>query len=301
VAECNNRELRLESGSNGNNGLTGTSAIVNVIVNTCLTPVITASGPTNFCSGSVVLKTNSVQGNIYQWKKDGVNISGATNFSYTASISGDYQVKVIQGSCIAWSSPIQVRVGSGLSASITPGGPTVFCTGGNVMLYANTCSGFTYQWKKDAVNIPGATGSSYMAAASGSYQLQVTQGTSSAWSSLVTVQVNSCRITAIEKMNEFESVSERMDPSSVFEMKVYPNPNNGLFTIGINMAAIKEEKINMTIVNMLGEAVYTKDFSAQDEYIKEVVELDKTLPAGIYILRVMIGNIVENTNMVLAK
>ena len=269
-------------------------------MNTCLTPVITASGPTNFCSGSVVLKTNSVQGNIYQWKKDGVNISGATNFSYTASISGDYQVKVIQGSCIAWSSPIQVRVGSGLSASITPGGPTVFCTGGNVMLYANTCSGFTYQWKKDAVNIPGATGSSYMAAASGSYQLQVTQGTSSAWSSLVTVQVNNCRITA-DKLGEYESVSENTGSSNTFEMKVYPNPNDGMFSILLNMITEGNEKVSIKIMNIMGQLVYNKEYTEKNTLIKETVELDKSSPPGLYILQISVGNKMESTNVILSK
>jgi len=54
--------------------------------------VITASGPTTFCAGgSVVLSTES-GGTNYQWYLDGSPISGATTYSYTASLPGEYDV-----------------------------------------------------------------------------------------------------------------------------------------------------------------------------------------------------------------
>jgi len=280
----------------------GTSPIVNVSVAGCVTPIITAMGPTTFCSGSVVLKTTYVSGNSYQWKKDGNNVSGATSYSYTATGSGDYQVKVIQGSCISWSAPTIVREEDGLSASITLGGPTSFCSGGNVKLYANTCAGYTYQWKKDGSYIGGANASIYTATSAGSYQVQITLNGNNAWSSLVPVTVNGCK-TEEEQEEEIPVPSgvKENDSLNAFQMKVFPNPNTGLFTITLNMATANREKIKMTIVNLLGQVVYSKEYEEGGTLITETIELDKSLPVGVYTLQVTIGNKVENTSVVLSK
>jgi glucose/arabinose dehydrogenase/chitodextrinase len=286
-----------------NTNATGTSQIINVTVASCLTPIITPSGPTNICSGTVILNTNTIPGNIYQWKKDGVNITGATNSSYAATVSGSYQIKVIQGSCISWSAPTTVRIQYGLSASITPGGPTSFCPGGHVVLYANTCSGYIYQWIKDGTPIIGATGTTYTASIAGSYQLRTTQNSLNAWSALVNVQLLTCKITdtLIQKPIDAESASDITNLSNDFQMKVFPNPTSGLFTITINMHTTEFEMISIRIVNVLGQEVCKKDIAANGENIKEVVELDRSLPAGIYTLKVIIGDNEENTNMILEK
>jgi len=294
----------LKAIATNNTGQTGTSPGVNIAVTTCPTPVITPLGPTKMCSGSVTLQSNTGSGYIYQWKKDGVNITDATNSYYTAFASGDYQVKIIQGSCISWSAPATVKIQSGLRASITPGGSTTFCTGGNVKLFANTCSDYTYQWKKDGLSISGATGATYTATIEGNYQLQVTQAGLNAWSALVTVTVNACRESdgnSNAELNALAAISEITGLSPIFQMQVFPNPNTGLFTILFNMPLTKEEKVKMRIVNLLGQEVYNKEYVTKDNYIKEVVELDKSFPSGIYKLEVMVGNKVENTSVVLSR
>jgi oligosaccharide reducing-end xylanase len=43
------------------------------------------------------------------------------------------------------------------NASITPAGPTTFCSGGSVTLNANTGSGLSYQWLLNGNNISAAT------------------------------------------------------------------------------------------------------------------------------------------------
>ncbi|MES2284144.1 MAG: PQQ-dependent sugar dehydrogenase [Bacteroidota bacterium] len=297
-----NYALKAVATDNANN--VGASQVVNITVKFCPTAKITPIGPTTFCSGSVILQSNTGPGYIYQWKKDGVNISGATNSSYTASVSGSYQVKIIQGSCIAWSAPVSVKKLSGLRASITPGGPTTFCSGGNIKLFANTCTGYTYKWKKDGSYITGATGVTYTATTAGNYQLQVTQAGANAWSSQLKVTVNACRESEQdlnENTDQDQSISESSDSLNSFQMKVYPNPNTGLFTIVLNMPLNEEEKVNMKILNIIGQEVYNKEYITKDNYFKETIDLDQSLPTGIYTLQVIIGNKVENTNVVLAR
>jgi hypothetical protein len=79
---------------------------------------------------------------------------------------------------------------SGGAASITTFSSTTFCQGGSVGLFANTGTGYTYQWKLNGSNISGATQSSYVATQSGSYTVTL-GGAGSGTSSPVNVTVNS--------------------------------------------------------------------------------------------------------------
>jgi predicted extracellular nuclease len=72
--------------------------------------------------------------------------------------------------------------------TITPGGPTTFCSGGSVTLTSSSASG--NQWNLNGNPIGGATGQSYVATASGSYTVTVTVGSCSSTSSPTTVTVN---------------------------------------------------------------------------------------------------------------
>lgn len=290
-----NYTLTAKATDGSNNSSTSTQ--INIIVSGCSTPTIFPNGPTTVCSGGVLLKCNTGPNFIYQWKKDGVNITGATSSSYSATTSGSYQIKIINGSCVSWSAPMSVSIQNGLSARITPGGPTTFCSGQKVTLYANTCSGYTYQWILNSNPINGATGSTYDATISGSYQLRVTQGTSRVWSSLVNITVNACRTD--ERAELEQALTE--STTDLFQMKVYPNPTNGMFTFSINMPSDKNEKAEMHMVNTLGQVVYSKDYFGENGFIKETVELDNSNPAGIYILHIKIGDRVETTSVMLVK
>jgi len=67
-----------------------------------------------------------------------------------------------------------IKVKSPPTATITSTGPTNFCAGSSVLLNANVSATSTYQWQKDNVNIIGATDTSLVASAAGSYSVIVT-------------------------------------------------------------------------------------------------------------------------------
>lgn len=263
---------------------------------------ITPGSSTTFCAGGkVTLSTNIVAGRSYQWKKDGVNISGATSSSYTATQAGDYQVKISSTDCVAWSAPTKVTINTSLVAKITPGGPTTFCNGGSVKLFANTCSGYIYQWKKDGSNISVATANYYVATTSGSYQVKIISGTSAAWSALVSVVTTSCRendsIMTTTDSIPLKLISENDD----FKINVFPNPTTGLFTFEFCLDDLQKEGLTIDVLNSIGQIVYSKHKEEVSGCVNQTIELANDLSTGIYILRLSIGERTENLRVMLSR
>jgi hypothetical protein len=77
------------------NACNATSAVTTLNRLDAPTATITPLGNLDICiTGNVTLQANSGTGYTYKWKKDGKNISGATNQTYVATSTGSYKVKV---------------------------------------------------------------------------------------------------------------------------------------------------------------------------------------------------------------
>ncbi len=79
--------------------------------------------------------------------------------------------------------------GTSPTISIAAGGPTTFCTGGNVVLTA-THTGAGLQWKKNGTMIAGATGLTYTATTKGSYTCESNNACGLTLSAPISVTVN---------------------------------------------------------------------------------------------------------------
>lgn len=151
------------------------ASLVTTVVANSVSIFISATGATTICSGNTVQLNvdNVINGYNYQWKKDGIDISGATAATYSASLSGNYNC-VVSGLCgTANSNSISVGVESTI-ASITPSGSITVCNGSSATLTANVGAGYSYQWKLSGVNINGATNNTYLTTVPGSYTVDVT-------------------------------------------------------------------------------------------------------------------------------
>ncbi len=177
---------------------TTTSPVIAVTVGSG-TATITAGGPTTFCQGGSVVLTAST-GTAYKWMLGGSAVSGATNATYTANTAGTatytantagtYTVEVTNaGGCKATSTGTTVTVNTPPTATITAGGPTIFCQGGNVVLTAST--GTAYKWMLGGSAVSGATNATYTVNATGSYTVEVTNASNcKATSTAMAVTVN---------------------------------------------------------------------------------------------------------------
>lgn len=89
------------------------------IVNRQVTSVIIPQGPTTFCIGdSVVLSAPVGAGNTYEWKRNGIVISGATASNFTAKTTGLYRVILTEvHGCSKVSAGVQVTVNCRLDGS----------------------------------------------------------------------------------------------------------------------------------------------------------------------------------------
>ena len=64
---------------------------------------------------------------------------------------------------------------------------------------------------------------------------------------------------------------------------VYPNPNNGVFTINVNTTDVKE--LNITVMNVQGQTVFAKNNFDNITTVNEQIDLSNNAK-GIYFINV---------------
>ncbi|NBU72802.1 MAG: hypothetical protein EBS53_15395, partial [Bacteroidetes bacterium] len=182
------------------NGCRATSNNITVTIREL--PIATITGNSAICQGgNTVLSVNTGTGRTYQWKRNNVNIIGATTANYTVITAGTYTVNVTSNGCTATSNAITVTVNNLPTVTVSTVGPTTFCPGGSVTLNANTDPSNSIQWRKNGNNIIGATSASFTATDSGNYTARVTNPAGCSVTSTSTLV--SLRSTASSTVNAF--------------------------------------------------------------------------------------------------
>ena len=155
---------------------------------------ISVSPANNSCPGSP--RTLTAVGGVvpaggdYKWYSGscaGTLIGSGPSITVSPLVNTTYFVR-IEASC-GVSTCINTQV-INFTAQIN-GFPQSFCLSNPTTLNANTGAGFTYQWKKDSVDIPGAVNSSYTPSSSGIYTCVISNGTCTLLSNALTIAVNS--------------------------------------------------------------------------------------------------------------
>ncbi len=235
-------------------GCSTPSAAVDVTV--LSVPVIIATGDSIFCQGNhMALAVNAVGGgytSVYQWKRNTVNIPGATNTTYNATLTGSYTCfENISGGCTGMTPAVNVSV---LSVPT----PVITATGGFLL---STATGYaSYQWEINGTIIPGATNASYPASSNGTYTVVVTNGYGCSGASAGYILSN----LGVENVN-------------LAEWTVYPNPANNMLNISNNSTA----NTTYTITDMPGRTIATGTVTAPLQQI----DISR-LTTGNYILKI---------------
>jgi len=155
------------------NGCSATSSALSVTVRSL--PVATITGASSICQGgNTILSANTGTGRTYQWRRNNINIIGATSANYTVVTTGTYTVAVTSNTCVAVSNAITVSVNPLPTVSIAAAGNTSICQGSSVTLNATTDIANAIQWRRNGTDIAGATNSTYTTSEAGSYTVRVT-------------------------------------------------------------------------------------------------------------------------------
>jgi len=137
-------------------------------------PSAVISAPSTACpNANVSASAPASAGATYNWTVTNANISngqGTDVINFTPNGGGNValQVDITDANGCSATGTATVTIGT-LTATITPSGPTTFCTGGSVTLTASP-SGGSYLWST------GATTQSITVGSSGNYSVTVTNG-----------------------------------------------------------------------------------------------------------------------------
>ena len=149
----------------------------------------------------------------YQWRKNGINISGANSSSYTTPAVGTidngatYSVVITSSGCTVTSNNATLTVNSPPTMIVNPTDQAV-CQGNAAFFFSLAWgSGTTYQWRKNGVNIPGATSFFYAigttsTADAGTYDVVATRNGCSVTSASATLTINSAPVITVQPANQ---------------------------------------------------------------------------------------------------
>lgn len=155
-----------------------------VIVDLVSPPDVTISldGAPYFCPGhSLFLKAKSGDDLSYQWRMNGMEITGATDSLLEVNITGSYSVTVTNVGCSRTSPDTLIQEEPLPMPEVVPNTAMTICEDSSLVLSLDIpptpYSNLIFRWRKDAQEIPGAQGPNYTVTASGNYSVVVASGT----------------------------------------------------------------------------------------------------------------------------
>ena len=238
-------------------GCTAVEEIVTIMNEPQNPPNVTADGPLEFCIGETVDLDAGTGYFSYLWN------TGSTTQEITVTESGSYYVFVLDGNgCIdssMISDPIDITVWNP-EPDVEQSGDDLICT--------NSTNFAGIQWYYNSEPIPGATAATYTIDTSGVYWVcaiddEGCEGCSQVFEMLCCIGVDEIG---------FDGVIE-----------VYPNPNNGEFTLEVEMQ--DQVELAVGLYDMVGKQVWLDQDLGQTSSLRKQYDLTQ-LPDGVYFVRI---------------
>lgn len=208
----------------------------------------------------------------YQWQVNGTNVGTNTDSLFVPSFNlGDVVTCQIttNNACATTTTALG-------SHTINTGAAVATASLSGLTLTAYP-AGASYQWFDctNNIDIIGATNQNYTATTNGSYAVIITSGSCSKDTS------NCIVISTVGLKDNIANATIRM----------YPNPNNGVFTLEVN-----NETADVQISDMLGNIIY----NAKHAKGKETLDLSN-LANGIYLVKVNSNNNTSSNRLIINK
>jgi hypothetical protein len=243
---------------------------------TVFTPTITVTSPTNTCyGGNITLVASGANPNTYNWNTG----SGFTNpfqtIAVTPTVFTIYTVSAISGSNgVNCPSTQTTSIGIFYNPTITATPQrTLFCRFESIELYGN--GGVSYSWSN------AQTGGTITVSPQTNTNYTVTGTDANGCVNTGTIQV---KVSSCVGINE-------LDGSATTGLSVYPNPNNGSFTVSSDI------NLKLNLVNELGQVIRSLDLNATNNYKADISDLS----GGIYFIVGERNGIKVNQKVIVTK
>jgi len=188
-----------------------TSVAHSITASASLPPAITVIPQSSFCAGESITLNATLGFPNYQWLLNGAPIVGAISAALTVSVPGNYSVQTGNGNCALISAGVIAIEVSAPDATIVADGVLGFCAGQSVTL--NAIAGQSdYQWTLNGVALIGENQPSLQVEISGTYAVEISNGSCDSQSESVVVTVYSPPVITIspagnEVLCEGESIT----------------------------------------------------------------------------------------------
>jgi hypothetical protein len=171
------------------------------------------------------------------------------------------------------------------------------------IISASEGEGYIYSWKRNGRTISGAKSQIYQPHRSGDYQVKIIQGSCFDWSPVMHIDMKRCNTNDTLREKPLADANQVDDKEDSVLVSIYPNPNNGLFTLEINMqqVQIKNKEVKVEVVNSIGQIIYSKVITNTTGYVSHHVELAGNVTPGIYVMRITMGDEVEKNRLMLVR
>ncbi len=255
--------------TNSSGSITSNNASLTVNAATSAPAITTQPVSKTVTAGASVTFSVTASGSplpTYQWRKDGVNLSGATSASYTLTAvgtgnAGTYSVVATNSAGSVTSNGATLTVYTAPVITTQPVSKTV--TAGASVTFSVTASGSplpTYQWRKDGVNLTGATSASYTLTAvgtsnAGTYSVIATNAAGSATSSGAVLTVNTVPVITTQPVSQI--VTAGVSVTFTATASGSPAPTYQWKLNGIALAGATGSTLSLTNVQAANAGSYT--------------------------------------------
>jgi hypothetical protein len=212
----------------------------------------------------VVLSVETIQNGVdYQWTRNGTAIAGAGSDSYEGYLDeGDYTVEATSSGCTTESDVLTIRYAE------MPEKPSIIAQGPELWYLAcSNDSATAYKWYRNDVEITGATDYVYVAGSQlGKYE--------------VAISVNSSCFSISDPI--VIPLGTGIEESPFSNLKIYPNPTPGLFTLEMDNPLMGELIID--IFGEIGNRIINIKFTKETSHFETKIDLSSQ-PSGTYIIQ----------------
>ncbi len=226
-------------------------------------------GAAAVCEGQVTALTNVNGGGVWSSANPGIASIGSATATVAGIMAGTTIISyTLPTGCTA----TRVQTVNPISAIA---GPTAMCLSAPATL-TNAVSGGV--WTSNNTTI----------ARIGSASGIITGVSGGATTIVYTMAATGCRVTAPITVNNCRIANDEASASA--QLTVAPNPNTGSFLLSGSIPTEADGPLMLSITDMAGRAVYTRQLTLQKGRISEVVSMSQSQAKGMYILCVRGGS-----------